>query len=42
VAAEIAGLGRKGAAGLLVFLASQDAVYITGQTLSVDGGLIMS
>ncbi|WP_044172471.1 SDR family oxidoreductase [Phytobacter massiliensis] len=29
-------------AGLVVFLASQDAAYITGQTINVDGGLIMS
>lgn len=29
-------------AGLVVFLASQDATYITGQTINVDGGLIMS
>jgi meso-butanediol dehydrogenase / (S,S)-butanediol dehydrogenase / diacetyl reductase len=29
-------------AGLVTFLASDDAVYITGQTINVDGGLIMS
>lgn len=29
-------------AGLITFLASQDAEYITGQTINVDGGLIMS
>jgi meso-butanediol dehydrogenase/(S,S)-butanediol dehydrogenase/diacetyl reductase len=29
-------------AALAAFLASDDAVYITGQTINVDGGLIMS
>lgn len=29
-------------AGLVTFLASSDADYITGQTINVDGGLIMS
>lgn len=32
----------KDVAGLVAFLASQDADYITGQTINVDGGLIMS
>ena len=29
-------------AGLVTFLASGDAAYITGQTINIDGGLIMS
>jgi meso-butanediol dehydrogenase/(S,S)-butanediol dehydrogenase/diacetyl reductase len=29
-------------AGLVTFLASEDAAYITGQTINVDGGLFMS
>ncbi|MBX2883232.1 MAG: SDR family oxidoreductase [Granulosicoccus sp.] len=36
-----AGEGRD-VAGLIAFLASEDANYITGQTINVDGGLIMS
>ncbi len=29
-------------AGLVAFLASEDAAYITGQTINDDGGLFMS
>lgn len=39
-------MGRAGTgedvSGLVTFLASADAAYITGQTINVDGGLIMS
>lgn len=35
-----AGTG-KDVSGLVAFLASEDAAYITGQTINVDGGLIM-
>jgi len=36
-----AGTGRD-VAGVVAFLASDDAAYITGQAVNVDGGLIMS
>ena len=36
------GLAAAALAGLVAFLASDDADYITGQTINVDGGLIMS
>jgi NAD(P)-dependent dehydrogenase (short-subunit alcohol dehydrogenase family) len=29
-------------AGVVAFLASEDARYLTGQALEVDGGMIMS
>ncbi|GFZ72157.1 Oxidoreductase, short chain dehydrogenase/reductase family protein [Pseudomonas amygdali pv. eriobotryae] len=29
-------------AGLVAFLASDDAAYLTGQAINIDGGLIMS
>lgn len=39
-------MGRAGTpedvAGLVTFLASEDAAYITGQTINIDGGLFMS
>lgn len=39
-------MGRAGTgedvSGLVAFLAGEDAAYITGQTINVDGGLIMS
>ena len=37
-----AGSRASDVAGLIAFLASEDASYITGQTINVDGGLIMS
>jgi 3-oxoacyl-[acyl-carrier protein] reductase len=43
--AEVIPLNRMGkaedVANLCLFLASQEAQYITGQTICVDGGLIM-
>ena len=39
-------MGRAGTgedvSGLVAFLSSKDAAYITGQTINIDGGLIMS
>lgn len=39
-------MGRPGTgediAGLVTFLASEDAAYITGQTINIDGGMFMS
>jgi 2-hydroxycyclohexanecarboxyl-CoA dehydrogenase len=35
-------LGQEDYPGLVAFLASSDAEYITGQTISVSGGLSMS
>lgn len=39
-------MGRAGAgedvAGVVAFLASEDAAYITGQTINIDGGMFMS
>jgi meso-butanediol dehydrogenase/(S,S)-butanediol dehydrogenase/diacetyl reductase len=32
----------KDVAGLATFLASDDAAYITGQIVNVDGGMFMS
>jgi meso-butanediol dehydrogenase/(S,S)-butanediol dehydrogenase/diacetyl reductase len=29
-------------AGPVAFLASEDAAYITGQTINIDGGMFMS
>ena len=29
-------------AGVVAFLASEDARYLTGQALEVDGGMVMS
>jgi meso-butanediol dehydrogenase/(S,S)-butanediol dehydrogenase/diacetyl reductase len=39
-------IGRVGTgedvAALVAFLASEDAEYITGQTINIDGGMFMS
>ena len=39
--APVTGASRDGGAAGRVFLATDDARYITGQTLGVDGGLFL-
>jgi len=39
---EILALDNDDVASLLLFLASSEAAYITGQTINVDGGMFMN